>query len=435
MTREPAQHFDVAVVGAGMAGMAASLFAGERGLSCIQLGNGGGLAFASGLLDLLGVHPLRDRRTWTSPFEALQALANDEPEHPLSRVHPSSIRAAFEAFVAALDGARLPYAKLGHANRRVPTAIGTVKTTFGIPQSMKAGATALDEKRPCLVIEFRGLREFSARQFVQAMGERWPGLRDACITCPGSGTAAELHAVHLARALDERDIRERTIALVKPLLRDAEAVGVPAILGLSRAADVHAEFERALGVPVFEIPMMPISVPGMRLRAALEAAVAIRGVQRHNRAIVRAIAFDDEGATLTFDHGGHDTRCARVVAKTVILATGRFIGRGLVAARDRVREPILDLAVEQPGPRDEWHRRDFLDPSGHPINRAGVRTDVAWRPLAANGDPASPRLFAAGSILAKQDWMREKCGAGLAIATAWAAMREAARALGVSVEC
>jgi glycerol-3-phosphate dehydrogenase subunit B len=34
-----------------------------------------------------------------------------------------------------------------------------------------------------------------------------------------------------------------------------------------------------------------------------------------------------------------------------------------------------------------------------------------------------------GSILARQDWMREKCGTGLAVATAWAAAGHVARAL------
>jgi glycerol-3-phosphate dehydrogenase subunit B len=38
-------------------------------------------------------------------------------------------------------------------------------------------------------------------------------------------------------------------------------------------------------------------------------------------------------------------------------------------------------------------------------------------------------LFAAGSILAHQDWMRMKCGSGLAIATAYAAVEGVAHEL------
>ena len=36
--------------------------------------------------------------------------------------------------------------------------------------------------------------------------------------------------------------------------------------------------------------------------------------------------------------------------------------------------------------------------------------------------PAFKLLFVAGSILAHQDWMRMKCGSGLAIATAYGAV-------------
>ena len=85
--------------------------------------------------------------------------------------------------------------------------------------------------------------------------------------------------------------------------------------------------------------------------------------------------------------------------------------------------------MHQPATREAWHQRDFLDPSGHAINRAGLQIDDSWRPLDASGKPAWPRLYAVGSILAHQDWMRSKCGSGLAIATAWAAMEQVALAL------
>ena len=41
--------------------------------------------------------------------------------------------------------------------------------------------------------------------------------------------------------------------------------------------------------------------------------------------------------------------------------------------------------------------------------------------------PAFKLLFAAGSILAHQDWMRMKCGSGLALATGFAAVQSFVR--------
>src|SRR5665647_3553628 len=177
MTGGPANSYDVAVIGAGMAGMAAALFAAERGLSCIQVGSGGGILFASGLLDLLAVHPVAERRLWQSPYAALAALAREQPDHPLARVAPVSIRTAFETFVAALAGAGLAYAPLGDRNSDLLTSIGTVKTTFGVPLTMVAGVVALDRRLPCLLVDLRGLREFSARQIAQTLADHWPALR------------------------------------------------------------------------------------------------------------------------------------------------------------------------------------------------------------------------------------------------------------------
>ena len=59
----PEKAFDLLVVGRGMAGMAAALFAAGRGLSVAQAGRGGGVPlFASGLLDLMAVHPVEEGR-------------------------------------------------------------------------------------------------------------------------------------------------------------------------------------------------------------------------------------------------------------------------------------------------------------------------------------------------------------------------------------
>jgi glycerol-3-phosphate dehydrogenase subunit B len=51
-----------------MAGMAAALFSANRGLSTVQVGMTGELLFASGLLDLLGVHPLHEKKSWQDPW-------------------------------------------------------------------------------------------------------------------------------------------------------------------------------------------------------------------------------------------------------------------------------------------------------------------------------------------------------------------------------
>ena len=63
------------------------------------------------------------------------------------------------------------------------------------------------------------------------------------------------------------------------------------------------------------------------------------------------------------------------------------------------------------------------DPRGHPANQAGLEVDDLFRPpIGKDGGPAFDNLFACGSIIAHQDWMRMKCGSDLAIGTASAAV-------------
>jgi len=412
------QLWDVAVVGAGIAGMSAAIFAASKGLSVLHIGNGSGLVFGSGLLDVLAVHPVKESTVHKDPWHGIELLRKDEPSNPLALVGPKAMEVAVNQIMEALGKAGMPY-EPSTTNHFVPTSMGTLKGTFGVPTTMTSGAKAFENKWPTLLIEIRGLREFSAAQMVHTMGDKWPGLRFEKIEFPDSKGVFELYATHLATALETNKTRQAVIDIVRPLIGDAKAVGFPAILGLSESTAVHKAFEDALGVPVFEIPTMPTSVPGLRLKHSFEVAAAAAGVFRRVQSVVTGVKFDNDIATLTLQDA---TGNQEVQAKAVILATGRFMGRGLFADREKVREPLLDLFVEQPESRENWHSRDFFAKSGHAINRCGLLVDSKWRPTDAFGAVVWPRLYAVGSILARQDWMRQKSGSGLAIGTAWAAV-------------
>ncbi len=60
-----------------------------------------------------------------------------------------------------------------------------------------------------------------------------------------------------------------------------------------------------------------------------------------------------------------------------------------------------------------------------PPGRLRVEVDDLFRPLAGDGKPVSEFLFGAGALLAHQDWVRQRCGAGVAIASAYKAVESA----------
>ena len=417
--------FDICIIGTGMAGMASALYAANRGLSTVQVGSAGEIMFASGLLDLLGVHPVEEKRAINRPWEGINELRKDMPNHPYARIKEQDIRAAFDEFLSFLQDAGLPYQRRNERNCQVITSLGTFKTTYCVPKTMWNGVDALETKKPCLLVDIRGFKGFSAGQMAAALQDVWPDLRTARISFPETEHMSEVYAEQMARALDSPQNRAKLIEMLKPHVKDVQTVGMPTIFGVSRTHEVVSDLNKGLGVTVFEIPTLPPSVSGVRLKEAFEERIPDKGVRLLPREQVLKVRHGtDEYFTLGI---GQETTDRTLKARGIILASGRFLGKGLHADREHIRETIFDLPVTQPPDRTQWHRKNFLDPSGHPINRAGLEIDDSFRPLDSSGRPAFKWLFAAGSILAHQDWMRMKCGSGLALATGFAAVQSFVR--------
>ena len=411
----------LAIIGSGMAGMASAFFAAERGISTVLIGITGETIFASGFLDLMGVHPIEEKKSWHNPWAAINALIKDIPYHPYARVKEKGIRAAFKEVLYFLKEAGLPYYRRNDRNVEMITPFGTVKRTYCVPHAMLNGVRALKEKHPCLIVGFRGLNDFSALQIAASLQDIWPDLRATSISFPNADNVSELFPGEImAQVLEMKNNRTKLIQALGPHVKDAKAVGMPAILGMHRSQEIANELEDRIGVPVFEIPTMPVSVPGLRLNDAFARHLSFKGVRHYSQSkVLKVIRGLNGGFVLSI---GNNSTERTVRAKGIILASGRFLGGGLYADRQCIRESLLDLPVYQPKDRSMWHREDFLDSRGHPANRAGLEIDDSFRPLDSSGHPAYERLFAAGSILAHQDWMRMKCGSGLAIATAYAAV-------------
>ncbi|MHA2003344.1 MAG: 4Fe-4S dicluster domain-containing protein, partial [Candidatus Thorarchaeota archaeon] len=179
---------------------------------------------------------------------------------------------------------------------------------------------------------------------------------------------------------------------------------------------------------MFELVALPPSVPGFRLQRAMDRA------------------FKNAGGTLLI---GHQARSAvfkndmieSVVAqsprrevtispKTVVLASGKFIGGGLEADENGIRETVLDLmpVTTNLHPAEEvrpvYHTNVFsLSPDGHAVLGAGLAVDMDFRPIDADGVERAKNLFCAGSILAKYNYSLEKSGLGVALSTGLAAGR------------
>jgi len=421
MTESTNKKFDLAIIGAGMAGMAAAVFAARRGLSTVIVGSLVESWFTGGLIDLMGVHPIESGKSWQDPWAAIESVAKDIPGHPYAHISPEDIKAALQEFYAFLNDAGLPYRFEDDRNSNLITAFGAIKTTHGIPQTMWPGVTALAGKVPCLIVDFKGLKGFSASLLAERLKAQWPGLKTLSIPSIYGDQVHEINPVPLARDLEMAEYRQKLAGLIKPHVKDVEFVGLPAILGIHQPDQVIDELGELLGKPVFEILAMPPSIPGMRLKEAFLRFLPANNVhclfQKH---VLKATPTSNSEFSLDIGRTEHENS---IRADAVLLATGRFLGGGLQSDHTTVTEPIFDLPVFQPENRELWHGDRLFEPGGHAVNQAGLETDDMLRPLGTDRQPAFENLYAAGIILAHQDWTRMKCGSGLSIATAYGAVK------------
>ncbi len=410
---------DLLIIGAGMTGMAAAVFAAKRKIKTVLVGITSEMIFASGLLDLLGVHPIENGTSINDPWQGITKLIQDNPDHPYAKIPEATIQKAFEELVEYLNAAGLTYTRHNDRNALILTPTGTLKPSYYIPHTMWAWVHAYESKAPCLILDIKGLKGFSARQIVAPFKETWPALAQTTISFPGMDQPGEIYLEPLARSMVLPQTRQALADTIRPLINGFQYVGLPAMFGIQNPDKIRSDLEKLLGVKLFEIPTMPPSIPGLRLKETFETALPQNGV--HCLVPKQVLAVQKKGDAFLVQIG--DAAPEQVLkTRGIILASGRFVGRGLHADRMKIRESIFNLPVHQPEERRDWHRFEFLHPSGHPINRAGLEIDDQFRPLDASDQAAYDSLFAAGSILAHQDWMRQKCGSGLAIATAFAAV-------------
>ena len=407
---------DVLVVGGGVAGMTAALAAADAGAAVrLVTKKQSTLAHASGLVDVLGYGP--DGDLLAEPFDALCDLPDD---HPYALVGSEAIRAGLARFDGVVGDAYVG----GHTDRNalVPTHGGAVKPTARYPASAAAGLASDD--RDALLVGFETLPDFDAplaSAHLEATGVPFD-VRGEMLTFPGD-VRADATATHYAHVLDADgdDARERLCGRVDRIHDGEPRVGLPAVLGQDHSAAVRETLAAGLDADVFEVPMGPPSLPGIRLEAAFRDAIAAAGVHVVRNPVV-GYETDDAGR-LTAAVVERNGQRVPYRAASFVLATGGLVGKGLGSDRRAVGEPVFGCHVSHPADRSDWFDDEpFGD---QPFPGFGVVADGDLRPRDASGRIEFENLRAAGGVLGGYDFAAECSGTGVSLATGEAAGRAA----------
>jgi glycerol-3-phosphate dehydrogenase subunit B len=401
----PSLHYDVVVLGCGVAGLTAATRLAEGGARVCVLAKGvGSTHLAPGTVDVLG----RDPDLVEQPGSALAGFVAAHPDHPYALIGAEAIEPAIEWFAACVrQGPQPGYRYTGslERNHMLPTAIGAIRPSALVPETMADGDA--QSPTPVCVVGIRALRDFQAS--LCAGNLRRAGIPSRALDLDLDVGRVEVNSLGLARKLDDPRFRAAFAARLAMLLRPDERVALPAILGLLDPHGVWSDLRHRLGRSVFEIPTLPPSAPGIRVYNALLAGLRAAGGRFILGAEVVGVERAGERVTAVRAHtSGRDTIFG---ARWVVLATGGFASGGIELDSDwQARERALGLALRGvPAAGQPRFSADYL--GEHPMSRVGVAVDSS---LCAQD---TENVFVAGAALPGAVPWQEGSGEGIALST------------------
>jgi glycerol-3-phosphate dehydrogenase subunit B len=398
-------HYDAVVIGAGTAGLVAGARLAEGGARVCVLAKGvGSTHLAPATVDVLGYAPSRV----SSPAAAFEEFAAARPDHPYARLGFDAVTEAVRWFSERVAAGPLPgYRYVGDLERNMllPTAVGALRPSALVPETMAAG-DAVSHERVCIV-GTRSLRDFHPA--LCAANLRRAGIDARSVDIEIEADRADQNTLGLARRFDDPAWRAAFAGRLAMKLKAHESVGLPAMLGLRDPHGAWSDVQQRLGRPVFEIPTLPPSVPGMRLYEILRSTLRRAG----GRLVLGAevVSCERNGSrvvSVATRSAGHD---AHYAARWFVLASGGFASGGIeLDSRWATHERVFGLPLRGvPEPGEPRFVSDYL--AEQPMARVGVAVDGE---LCAEG---AENVVVAGAALPGAVPWREASGEGIALAS------------------
>ncbi len=406
--------FDTVIIGGGLAGLTCGIRLAKAGQRCAIVSSGqSALHFSSGSLDLLNVLP--DGTEVDNPMEAVKKLAELSPEHPYAKIGadnfaklaPEAAELLAEAGVATVGEAEKNHYRL--------TPVGGLKPTW---LTFKGYVTA--DKADTL--PWKSVALFNAEGFLdfytQFLSDEMRKMGTACkvhnFNLPAleniRQNPTEMRSANIARIFDNEQTLNELSEIIKREMGDAEAVLLPAVLGVD-SRDCVAKLEQKLCRKVAVVATLPPSVPGLQVQTALRRYFkALGGVYMLGDT---AKGYKSEGNSIEAIFTNNHADIA-LKADNYVLATGSYFSQGLVASNGSIVEPLFGVDVAYDKVRNNWYERDMF--TAQPYEKFGVVTDGDLQ--AMRGGRKVDNLYAIGAGLMGFNAVKEGCGAGVSMLTA-----------------
>jgi len=435
---------DVCVIGAGVAGLTAARKAAEKGLKVLAAEKGSGATIqSSGVIDVAGYLP--PNHMFTSASEGVRTIAEKVKNHPYSiigggkkseperrgRESERNVRRALDFFVEGMKSVGVNFRGSLDENVLVTNFLGTFKPTCLCPSTIYNGDLRRLDGSSLVLVGVKGFPDYDSKFCAQSLSDILPRLgikpksvSHAYIDVPGLEGRGDILAIEIARKMDDPQVLEKIGQSLQKVAGSAEHLAIPTC-GFQSPEENIKTLAEATGANVFELASFPPSVPGYRLVKSLENLAQKAGVSVRRGYKILDAKFDKNVKSLRVEVG---RKIVEIEADVYILASGGFLGGGLKEEKDFIRESIFNLPVySSDGVNleevylEKLLSRKVFPKGGHQLFSCGILVDENLQPLSEKGEPVYGNLYAAGAILSGYNYMAEKSGMGVAIATGYLA--------------
>lgn len=400
--------FNTVIMGGGLSGLTCGIALAQAGQRVAIVATGqSSLHFASGSFDLLGYDS--EGKAVENPVEAINALPES---HPYKKVGDVEKLAAQAQELLAAAGVKTT-GKAGKNHNRL-TPLGAVKPTWlTMEDYITIDGDKLNYKQVALM-NIIGYLDFPTKFIADGLRKLGAEVEVKPITLPELNEArkspTEMRATNIAKVLASEAIVKRLASEINAKAGNAEAILLPAVLGIK-----NSEFAQLLkeqvNKPIHFVATIPPSVPGTRMQALLRKRFEALGGTFLNgdKAVKGEISGTKLNSIETEKLVG-----TRLEADNFVLATGSFMGRGIVSDYEKVYEPVLGADVDFIADCAQWTRDNVWE--AQPYMEFGVKTDAQLHVM-KQGKPLS-NTYAAGQVLSGNNKVKLASGEGVDMLTA-----------------
>lgn len=397
-------RYETIIIGGGLTGLLSGIMLAEQGKKVAIISAGqSALHFSSGSFELFEGDE--------NPMRGIETLPE---QHPYKKIGVEAVGRYADMVQDIFRRAGIKCSGDKSKNHYRITPIGMIKSAWLTldDYAMLDSADSFRWRKVALV-NFDGYLDFYPKFLESCFAQR--GVESSVHTLSLEEfdhlreSSTEMRATNIARVMTG-EMLVKIAQKLNSCVGDAEALFMPAVVGMYDD-EALVQLRLSVSVPLYFIPTMPASVPGVRMQLQLKKYFQKLGGTYLLGDSVRGGVV--EGGRLvavrTLNHGDMEFK-----ADNFVLATGSFFSHGLIASQEEIYEPVFGLDIVADTHRSEWYNKDLY--AHQPYMGYGVKTDERLRCMI--GGATVENLYAAGSVLASQNSLAEGTGGGVAITTA-----------------